>query len=682
MAFNIKKYGSYGTGALGDATNPTAQINSYANVTAYTSTTITIGGPANGSYGTFIAGQEILVHVSATNGTSTDTTYLGDYMTCNITAVAGSVLTVDGDFTAIMPVTNFANYQVQVITIAQFHNLTMTSGNLIPLAYNISTKYGGILAIKCSGTLTMAGGNINLVDRGIPVANIAYRPNTNQENQGTADTNLYSGWENHITARQFFLNSGDGAAFVFAKNFTQTGTASRIGGTQPGVQFTRGNRVGGSTILLVADTISGFDPSIISTVKNSGRGLGRCYIASNTKLRNDEGLYAYDVISDERRAAKVFNLKNFGTGILGDVVNPTAPMNNYAKVTALSSDGKVVSYINKTTNGMAQIGPQSLIMFHVSKQSDNTDMGLLGKFVLAKVISDDGNNLILEASVSSVMPTEKLAKYNCQIVSVAQFNSLTISNNYTGTTAWNDTTKIGGICAIASKGNVNVTGGQINVENKGGGTAYAKEGLAFIGNAQDCDILPLGQGHGSVFILTDTLTTATSSRIGATYSGAELAGRASNGGQGGYVGAGGSASAGGGSGAAGGIGPQSNTGGYGSNGVSDGSSRPGGSQGAHVLIIANTINNFSVNAVSTGGAYSQAGSHTAGGRSQTSGGAGYGGGVPGSCNTGAGGGYNGGGGGCSTSGCSDIQPGGGGASGWCFVYCNNVIGENTTGVIV
>ena len=680
MACDLKILNGYGDGSLGDVTNPTGQINSYANITAYTANSITIGTPSNGIYETFAVGKEIAIHVSAGNGTSTDTTYLGKKLHCKITAVNGSVLTVDKDFTAVLPTAVFGNYQVQAVTVAQFKSLTLSSGSITPPAYSVTNKYGGIILAKCTDTVTFSGGSINLVDKGIPVASAAYRPRTAQEINGTADTDKYSGWENHITVRQFLLNAGDGAAMIVAKHYVQAGTASRIGGTTAGVQFTRGT-IGGSTIALVCGDMTGFDTSIISKTKGSGQGLGRCYIASNTKLRNDEGLYAYDVMSDPSRLMRTLNIKNYGDGSLGDVTNPTAPLNNYAKVTAISTDGKTITYTAKTATGLAPIAVGSLVMFHVSKHTDSTDMSLLAKFILAKVLSDDGNNLVLDTAVTGVFDVSKLSKYNCQIISVAQFNNLTISNSYNATTAWNDTNKIGGICAIACKGICDVTNGKINVENKGGGVPYAREGLAFIGNAQMADILPLGQGHGSIFLLGSEIDTPTTSRLGATYSGGSFGGLPIGGNSSssvpavranGYCGTG----SGGGqqaSGGQGGRGYYGSLGGYGSNGGYESTrySTPG-NQGAHVFIVANKMPLFSINCISTGG---QSAMYTAyPSVPYAHGGAGYGGGAAydfGAYGTGA---YDGGG-------ATYTDGANGGSSGWAFIYCNNVTTEDTTGVV-
>lgn len=541
MAFDTKKYGGYGTGALGAVTNPTGQINSYANVTTYTATTITIGSPSNGVCEQFVVGTEILIHVSATNGTSTDTTYLGKYMTCKITAVAGSVLTVDNDFTAIMPVTVSANYQVQAVTIAQFGSLTLSTGTVTPLAYNVSNKYGGIIAIKCKDTLAMSGGSINLVDKGIPVANVAYRPNTTQETQGTLDADKYAGWENHITVRQMLMNAGDGVAFIMVKNFAQTGTVSRIGGTVAGAQYCRGasdsagltegtTNIGGSTILLVADGMSGFDPSVISKVRaKAGQGLGRCYIASNNKLKADEGLYSYDCVSNNTRVMKTLNIKDYGNGRHGGVgATPTQPLNNYALLTSVDNTGKVITYSNLTTTGMATFDIGSTIMIHVSK-AINTDYTYVGKYMLAKIVAHDTANkqIIIDKEISTVIPVSYIGSYNIQLVSVFEPTTLAMNTQYTLTTAWNNSAKTGGICAIAAKTSIDLTNGGIIVKDKGGNVAYTEnDAFAYYGQSQCNDVLPLGSYGGAVFLITPLLKCNSASRLGNTWSGAGVSGYA------------------------------------------------------------------------------------------------------------------------------------------------------------
>lgn len=692
MAFPINDVNGYGTGALGTVGDEiaAAEVNSYAQVTGITTNTITINSSQAtlGQYEKFTTGTEILIHVSGSNG---DKTYLGKWMVATILSVSGSILRIDKDFTSILPITSFSNYYVQAVTIAQFDTLTLNTGiQLTPVNYSAPNYYGGIIAIKCATALKFNGGHINLVERGIPIANKSIRPIMTQEANGTGlyDTDKYSGWENSITLDRFLLNVGDGAAWVVAKSIS-CDSNSRIGNVNSyGAQFCRGSNnsvgakpegitnIGGSTILMAAESLLNFSPTMISkyrsTSAGAGQGLCRCYIASETEIRNDEALYAYDRISTPSRVMSSFNIKDYGDGTFGDVTNPTIQMNNYARVTAISTDGKRLTYTGKTTAGFAQITSNALLMIHANhkKNTNNTESG---KFVLARVLSDTGTVLTLDTSVSGFNMTD----YNIQVVSIPQLNNLTVSNDYTATPAYNG--YIGGICVIACKGTCNLSNGYINVNCKGGGVGYGTNGLAAIGNAQDATKLPIGQGNGSVLILAKTLIMNNNTRIGATYSGASFGGYGyqkrygyhNNGRGGGYLAP--SWQSTGGSGAGGGLADYDYNGGYGGNGAYryyKGWNIPT-YQGAHILIIADTINGFNQYAISTGGsgkAFDNTGS----------GGAGYGGGGVDFVYGATGGGYNGGGGG----GRNGNPVSGGGSSGWAFIYCNNVVNSDTTGTIL
>lgn len=403
MSFDLAKVKGYGSGSLGDITDPVGLLNYSASVTAISSSNITlnIGNASYYSAGSssytkdFVEGQEIMVHVSASKNSSAKQ-YLGIYMFFSIKSVSGSVLTLDGDFTSVFPSSELANYYVQALTVPHFRNLTLNPSCIIsPVQYNTSYGYGGIVVLKVSDTLDFNGGSINTENKGIPSS--SYRPLTTQDSY-ESDTSSYSGWENHITARNFLLNSGNGAVFIVAKKISFSDSSSRIGGTSAGAQFSRGN-AGGASILIASETIENFSPSSISTKKGSGAGLGRCYIASETKLRNDEGLYAYDCISKPKRVVNVFNIRDFGNGELGTVINPTAPLNNYAGISSIDSTGKIISCTDFTTNGMSPFVKNAKVIFHVSKHRVKDSIFHLGRFFLTTISSVDSNIITISDSV-------------------------------------------------------------------------------------------------------------------------------------------------------------------------------------------------------------------------------------------------------------------------------------------
>ncbi|MBR2520350.1 MAG: hypothetical protein IKE46_11295, partial [Selenomonadaceae bacterium] len=100
MALVVKDYGN---GSLGDVSSVTSTINSYARVTAVTSSTITINTSTQiTGAAAFTVGAKILLHVSATTSSSYKT-YLGCWMLANITATSSGVLTLDADPTKCIP---------------------------------------------------------------------------------------------------------------------------------------------------------------------------------------------------------------------------------------------------------------------------------------------------------------------------------------------------------------------------------------------------------------------------------------------------------------------------------------------------------------------------------------------------------------------------------------------------
>lgn len=731
-------------------------LNSYANVTAILGNQIVINRNdiLYGAYEEFDVGVDILFHVSASAAT-TYKTYLGCYCVATITAVEDSVLTLDKDVTQILPADEFGRYQVQVVTIARFGNLTLNSGvSIVPPAYSTTHFYGGIVAIKCFGNLTFAGGHINLVDRGLPVSATSMRPKTSQEEQGTLDTDTYSGWENSQTHERFLLNCGDGAAFILVRGTMNiSNTASRIGNPSTnGAQFCRGasdsvgdkpdnvTNIGGSTILIAAKKIDNFNPAIIAKYRaaNSavGKGICRCYIASESKLRNDEGLYAYDCISDPTRLLRELNIRNFGNGSHG-VGTDADKHNNYARVVAISSDRKRVTYVDKTTDGVAQITKGALVMIHATHRETPPDEGNeiaenTGTFRLANVLEDNGSVLTLDSPTIDLDPVT----YAIQVIAIPQYSSIGTNLTPNIVTSNFDGDK-GGIVAIAVSGLADKTRlyfGSLDAArfHYSKQKPYGRGGLRYIGNSQMQNRLPIGEGLPSIFLLAKELTTSltassgfghfyttgadrkVTNRTGSIYQKVDTVSAKG----GGYKGVTNitpprpDAVA---SGAGGAKTYQYKTeyisehewfGGYGSNGYGlrdDVQLEPfhlnactygcGGKQGAHVFIVADKIINFTQELIRTGGLQPNGGTNLY--PTDFYGGAGYGGGAytRNADNTYviSGGGYNGGG-------SFDWKPShylksnqlhampdrphSGGSSGWCFVYCNHAIEQKPEGTVL
>lgn len=707
MSFDIAAAGGYGSGALGDVTDPVTQINSYAKITARTTSTITIDR-TNASIGLvdFVAGSEVLLHISGIKPNGNPTA-LGRYKIVKINSVNGDQLTLSDEGLYI----NVDDYFYQAITIPHFKTLTLT-GAIAPLAFDESKGIGGILIFKA--IQFVCSGSINLIDKGLVTD--SYRPLLAQEEDGIQDWDIYSAFENYETCNHFALNKGDGAAFIIAKQ-VDFNAAARIGNPNvSGVARCRGTRyslgapegitnVGGSTILIAANEMNNFTPDIIAKYRNSsltqGKGLCRAYIATESNLPCDEGLYSYDLINTPERLTKETLINGFGSGLHGNARSPLLQQNNYAKVTAISSDGKTFTVQNLTTDGYAQFETQALVMVHAATKK-TTQVRHSGRFFVAKIVgikkTSPTYQITLDHSFSDInLGALSLDNYNFQIITIPQYSDFTLNDTNDKTPKYENST--GGIFAIAVNGTCNISGGKILVEDKGGAVAYGSTGLDYISNANMKNRLPIGEGHGSVFILANELIMDDSTRLGASYSGANLAPKIysinsdTRDRAGGWRGATAASQTvvlkSCGSGFAGGV-QDGHNGGFGSN------SSDGDSQGAHIFIVAQTISGLNMAALSTGGQRGSIKSKygVTGFRQTETSGAGYGG-AGGRLKYkdtfdrtitahGHGGGVHGGGsgveGGIAQGGYSPWISGGG-ASGFCFVYANQVVNQSTENLI-
>lgn len=624
MSFDINRLYGFGDGKLGDvevSDGLADNFGSYARLTAIdelddTKVYFDSDNAIIGRFTNFDAGTDILIHVTSA---PVETNYLGKYIVAKILLNQRGILTLDRPITDLIPRDQFDFYGIQAVPALNFDCLKLKQGGSIaPANFDPYNLIGGILFVRCYDTLYFEGGNISLSSRGIPAnRKNLLRPITLQETpaRGEGDVAKYAGQENFITADNFLVNAGDGAVIIAAKNIVGN-SDSRIGNVDTfGAQFCRGatnsignkpadvTNIGGSTILIATENFTDFNPKMIAKYRDidayEGRGLARCYIACNNPLRNDEGLYSYDILSDANRMRDELNINDFGDGSFGACTNPHKPLNNYAKIIGISQGGCKLTIADETVTGLAPIDTDALVLVQVIQKRK---VGDVGKITVAHVWARYDNHLTVDFPFNI-----DLNDYDAQVISIPQFSSFTLNTDYDATPKFNG--RIGGVCAIAVDGTCNLSEGRINVEGKGGAPAYGYEGLNFTGNSHNHNRLPLGEGHGSVFLLAKTLTLNANSRIGATYSGegADSFGGSNSTGTnrgGGYAPAIDEEGAGSGGGYH--FGGASNltandninyglrTGGVGGNGN-------GGLQGAHLLIIADKINNFTQAAFSTGG---------------------------------------------------------------------------------
>lgn len=551
MAFDLKDAGNYGSGNREFTSAIAGSINTYAQVTAIANRTVTISTTnyLAGTFGMFAVGDEVLIHVSAVKS-GTATTELGKYIVATVTNIAdvsgGKNLTLSKDPTLFFASNVISNYYVQCVNIPSFASFTTPANTTIqPTAYVYNKFYGGIVTFKVKGKWTTNAVKVNLVDKGIPVANAAFRPLLEQEKTGVgyANTDKYSAYENWMTHDRMLMNTGDGVAFILAETIegdssTRFGNPSLKGvpfnrGVDPlpqlhGMETTAGHISGGSTLLIVCDTWNNFDPANLSKYRTAttGQGLARCYVASkNTVLPIDEGLYSYDVVSDPARLTSLTGISSFGDGSFGDVVNYNNIFNTARVINSVSSDGHTLNLGSTTQTGLATLvaGAMCVVITPRKKNPDGTDNSKLGRFKVCKILSADTNSVTLNKTVSDIIDTQT---FDSWILAVPQFNNYTQSQKQTDYYSYSTQE----IIAMMVKGTLDLRGGHLHVAHAGDrpfGAAYKKSGLDVIGNAQDFARLPIGEYGGSVLIIAKKIIMNSETRIGSVIRGDLFAGHPS-----------------------------------------------------------------------------------------------------------------------------------------------------------
>lgn len=746
MSFVIEDYGGYGSGALGDVTDPEKSIiNAYAAVSDIGTYDFLAIPYKNSAFVTWksdnCVGCQVMLHAIACKNGASSYSLCGRYLIATITnAVFESDyslrVTIDQSTAAFAAGKN--SYFWQAILIPEFKNLTLESQSVEPLVFDFYDManpgddpfllpLGGVLALKCSGTLTLHsvtpnGGHIDLRGAGFPTdISTTYRPSSSQEAKGTLDTAQLSGYENFLAKDKLLLNAGDagdGACFIMAKSINCSSGSSRIGNpSTQGVQYCRGasdsektpanvSNLGGSTICIACDGWTNFTPAVIAKYHTgTGRGLARAYLAvsgAGSTVIPDEGLYALDCLQNKKRPKERFNLSGFGKGTDGNHTLTTDAKkcwNSYAAVTAISGKVYTISRVRASVEELTDFEVGRLVMIHQCRKvaaNDYTD----GDFKLSRIVAVSGNTVTIKHNFSF-----NLSTYYVQMIVVPEFNNLTMPKEYNNAVQFTRSNGYcaGGILAFCCAGTCNLSGGSLNMEGKGTFDNVTVDVTTKKVNELESNYwmkrgLPLGQGNGSILIVAKNLTMNTSTRLGGTYDGATFGGKGGAGDKSSYPAGGGWRGSpnnlgqlggwGGGAGTGSVEYPETN-GGWHSNAplVSDSATEgksSTGCQGAHILIIADTITGFNLSAMSTGGGSG----YTNGGYGQEPGGCGYGGGgkiVSANHGTASAGGYRGGGGGIDFAdklSRGTVSFAGGGGAGACFVYCNNVVDQVTTGLVL
>ena len=451
----------FGDGRLNDCeitSGVCTDLNSYARAVSISQNVVTIENETDSNFCKIAAGETVLLHISATNGT--DAEPLGKYIFAQVLLRSGDTLTLDKTFDV-----DLNYFYVQVVSVPQFKNLTLTDTKIAPPAYDIFKFTGGVVAFQVFDNFTMTNSQIDLTQAGIPTQKkLTYRPLSNQEYGGETDGSKLAGQENFITSTNLMLNAGDGAAIIQAYNFTAD-EKSRIGNPAThGQKLCRGAadtkykpadtiNIGGSTILIAAKTFNA-PPQVLAKYRDinlaAGRGLCRCYIASDTILDDDEKLYSYDRLED-LGGVQNFGVEDFGAGT-AIITNPAFQINNVAQVTAVV--GKEIYLGEKTLAGYAKIKTGSLILqrnaageFQVSRVLNLTNKGL----TVEKVLRD-----VTEVIAVGEFGELEIGSYSGEIFAVAVSGMFSLTGDLTAERELNcgnsqSFNKFGGIFILAKK---------------------------------------------------------------------------------------------------------------------------------------------------------------------------------------------------------------------------------------
>ncbi|WP_319403193.1 hypothetical protein [uncultured Anaeromusa sp.] len=246
-------------------------------------------------------------------------------------------------------------------------------------------------------------------------------------------------------------------------------------------------------------------------------------------------------------AIQITNHGSYGDGSLGDVVSPniqkdssnlrTFGFNSYAAISGVSADGKTITISYTALGDYEKFDVGNTVVFHVTGclTSETT---AIDSYCFAKILSKSGTTIVLDKSVSSALDPADASKYVCQLITVPQFNSLTldsaVSNYYIAKPRpFDSTNKIGGVLILNAKTKIDFKAGAGATGDYGGfidaaGFALRPAGItrthADLANGK----LPVNQGGGAVLLISPDLKLTPTSILGNDYGSYAGGGRMGN----------------------------------------------------------------------------------------------------------------------------------------------------------
>ena len=182
MSYPLAWNYNYGSGTVDLEASAGQVVNNYVRVVGYSGKNVTVdmSTATTGGYGDFLTEtQHVLVHVAAYKGSGAIRPARGHWKLAYVKSYSAgannlTTITLSKSVANVMSGTPIAaslgddGLYVQLVTVPSFKNVTLKPGKSITCPqFSSTTGTGGIVAFRCSDTLTFSGGHINLKQKGI-----------------------------------------------------------------------------------------------------------------------------------------------------------------------------------------------------------------------------------------------------------------------------------------------------------------------------------------------------------------------------------------------------------------------------------------------------------------------------------------------------------------------------------
>lgn len=212
-----------------------------------------------------------------------------------------------------------------------------------------------------------------------------------------------------------------------------------------------------------------------------------------------------------------------GNGAFGDITisSGSQQINTYGMITAIASNGTdlTLGVPNSGIYGTFERGNEIMIHFSAAKKTVESE---LGNYLLRRIVDIRGTVITIDKTIlDDFYPINTLATdYYIQVISIPNFNNLTIGASASIVPAQWSTTSGGGIVAFKCKKNLTLQGKIIT-----SGTMADRTDTLHCTNSYVVDRFLVSGGGGVWAAVGGKTTTTASARIGGAHSGAGKSGK-------------------------------------------------------------------------------------------------------------------------------------------------------------